>query len=51
MYPFEEGIMDLTTHLPKVSAGYNSVCTIVDWLSKYVYFVLNAKTISTKGLS
>ena len=43
--------MDLITYLPHVSAGYDSVCTIVDRLSKYVYFVPCAKTISAKGLS
>ena len=51
MYPFEEVTMDLITHLPCVSAGYDSVCTIVDRLSKYVYFVPYAETISAEGLS
>ena len=47
MYPFEEVTMDLITHLPRVSAGYDLVCTIVDPLLKNVYFVSYAKTIST----
>ena len=50
MYPFEEMTIDLITYLPHVSAGYDSVCTIVDRLSKYVYFVPCTKTISAKGL-
>ena len=51
MYPFEEVTMDLITHLPRVSAGYDSVCAIVDQLSKYVYFVPCVETISAGGLS
>ena len=51
MYPFEEVTMDLITHLPRVSTGYNLVCTIVDQLSKYVYFVPCGETISAEGLS
>ena len=43
--------MDLITHLPRVSAGYDSVYTIVDRLSKYVYFVPCAEIISAEGLS
>ena len=30
MYPFKEVIIDLITHLPHVSAAYDSVCIIVD---------------------
>ena len=51
MYPFEEVTMDLITHLPRVSAGYDSVCTIVDRLSKYVYFVPCVEVIFAEGLS
>ena len=40
--------MDLITHLPRVSAGYDSVCTIVVRLSKYVYFVPYYETISAE---
>ena len=42
--------MDLMTHLPTVSSGYDSVCTILDCLSKYVYFILFVETISAEGL-
>ena len=43
--------MNLITHLPCVSTGYDLVCTIVDWLWKYVCFVLCAEAIFTEGLS
>ena len=43
--------MDLITPLPHVSFGYDSVCTIVDQMSKYVYFVPYTKIISAEGLS
>ena len=43
--------MYLITQLPCVSAGYNLVYTIVDWLSKYVYFVPYSETISAEALS
>ena len=51
MYPFEEVNIDFITHLPYISAGYDSVCTIVDRLLKYVYFVPHAITISAEVLS
>ena len=51
MFPFEEVTMDLVTHLLCDSAGFDSVCTIVDRLSKYIYFVPCAETISAEGLS
>ena len=43
--------MDLITHLPHVSAGYTLVCTIVDQLSKHVYFVPCTEIVYTEGLS
>ena len=51
MYPFEEVTMGFITYLPHVSAGYDLVHTIVDWLFKYVYFVSCAVIISTEGSS
>ena len=51
MQPFEEVTMDFIAHLPRVSAGYDSVCTIVDRLSKFAYFVPCSETISFEGLS
>ena len=43
--------MDLIIYLPHVSPGYDSICTIIDRLSKYVYFVPCAETMSTEDLS
>ena len=43
--------MDLITHLPCFSAGYDLVYTIVDWLSDYIYFVSYVEIISAEGLS
>ena len=31
--------MDLITHLPQSTAGHDAICTFVDRLSKYTYFV------------
>ena len=42
--------MDLITHLPCISASYDSVCTIIDHLSKYTYSVLYIEAISTEYL-
>ena len=50
MYPFEEVTLDLISYLPTVSSGYDSVCTVVDRLLKYVYFVPYAEMISAEGL-
>ena len=32
--------MDLITNLPRSIAGHDAICTFVDRLSKYAYFVL-----------
>ena len=50
MYPFEEVTMDLITYLSHVSTDYNTVCTIVDQLSKYVYFLPCIEMISIEVL-
>ena len=42
--------MNLITHLPHVSASCDSICTVVDHLLKYKYFVPCAATISTERL-
>ena len=37
---FEHASMDLITHLPLTARGYDSILTVVDRLSKLVYFIL-----------
>ena len=48
---FESVSMDLITHLPKTSRGFDSIATFVDRLSKYTYFVLNTSDVSAEELA
>ena len=43
--------MDLITHLPMTERGFDSVCTFVDRLSKYTYFVPCRENISAPELA
>ena len=38
-YIFEHASMDLIMHLPWTACGFDSILTVVDWLSKLVYFI------------
>ena len=48
---FESVSMDLITHLPKTSRGFDSIATFVDRLSKYTYFVLTTSDVSAEELA
>ena len=43
--------MDLITHLPKTSRGFDSIATFVDRLSKYTYFVPTTSDVSAEELA
>ena len=43
--------MDLIAHLPTTDAGFDSLYTVVDRLSKYVYFMLYSATVSANDLA
>ena len=43
--------MDLVTHLPTTSAGFDSVYTVIDWLSKYVYFMPCTASVTADDLA
>ena len=43
--------MDLVTHLPTTSAGFDSVYTVVDRLSKYVYFMPCTASVTADDLA
>ena len=51
MYPFDWETLDLITHFSCISAGYDLVCTILDGLSKYLYFDSCPEILSAKSLS
>ena len=51
MYNFEHVTMDLVTHLPTTSAGFDSVYTVVDRLSKYVYFMPCTASVTADDLA
>ena len=48
---FEKCSMDVITNLPVTAAGYDSIVTFVDWLSKYVYLVACKHNISGQQLA
>ena len=43
--------MDIITHLPVTEQGYDEIATFVDFMSKYIYFVLCKSTISAEQLA
>mgnify|MGYP006360749819 FL=1 len=43
--------MDLITHLPVTTSGYDAVCTFVDRFSKFVYFVPCSTTVTAEGVA
>ena len=43
--------MDLVTHLPTTSAGFDSVYTVFDRLSKYVYFMPCTASVTADDLA
>ena len=43
--------MDLVTHLPTTIAGFDSVYTVVDQLSKYVYFIPCTASVTADDLA
>ena len=50
-YVFEHASLDLITHLSITARGYDSILTIVDRLSKLVYFIPCKKAISAKEMA
>ena len=43
--------MDLITHLPVTAQGHDAICTFVDRLSKYTYFVACKGDITAEQLA
>jgi transposase InsO family protein len=50
-YKWEQITMDLITDLPPTKAGFDSIVTFVDRLSKQVHFAPTVKTVDAQGLA
>ena len=49
-YVFEHVSLDLITHQPVTARGHDSILTIIDQLSKLVYFITCKEAISAKEM-
>ena len=43
--------LDLITHLPVTAHGHDSILTIIDWLSKLVYFIPCKEAITAEEMA
>ena len=43
--------MDLITHLPATDYGYNAIYTMIDRLSKFIYFIPCKQIVSAADLA
>ena len=43
--------MDLVTHLPTTDCGHDAIYTVVNQLSKFIYFIPYKHTVSAIDLS
>ena len=50
-YIFEHASLDLITHLPVTAGGHDSILTIVDRLSKLVYFIPCKEVITAEEMA
>ena len=50
-YVFEHASLDLITHLPVTACGHDSVLTIVDQLSKLIYFIPCKEAIAAEEMA
>ena len=50
LYPFESVTMDLVTHLPATNHVHIVIYTVVDKLSKFIYFIPCKHTVSAADL-
>ena len=47
-WKWEHITMDFVTHLPQTSQGHDTVCVIVDWLTKSTHFLVVQMTFTMK---
>ena len=50
-YVFEHASLDLIIHLPVTAHGHNSIPTIINWLSKLVYFIPCKEAITAEEMA